>query len=186
MTDEAEVSIDMLHVLFVYNSETGELFWRKRPVSMFKSLRDCNAWNTRFAGKMSFSINTYGYLVGPVMGKRISAHRIAYAIHYGAWPVAEIDHINGIRNDNRIVNLRAVDRRENMKNTKQSLRNTSGVTGVHWNATSKRWNARINTATKKHKFLGSFIEFNDAVRARKDAEKHFGYSDRHGGRDAEG
>ena len=48
-----------------------------------------------------------------MFGKLIYAHRAAWAIHFGEWPKGEIDHINGDASDNRIINLRVVNRTEN-------------------------------------------------------------------------
>lgn len=85
-----------------------------------------------------------------------------------------VDHINHNRQDNRKSNLRICTAAENTRNIGVNRRNKSGVTGVLWRDTNKRWVARI-TIEGKEIFLGSFINFEDAVSVRKQAESvYFG------------
>jgi len=101
-------------------------------------------------------------------------HRLIWKLLYGEDP-EEIDHINGNRSDNRITNLRSVCHYENMRNSKQYSGNTSGVTGVSWCKDRPKWRAGIGG-----KVLGDFDRFEDAVAARKQAEKEYGYHPNHG------
>lgn len=87
-----------------------------------------------------------------------------------------VDHINGIesRHDNRKYNLRIVNNSENQMNTAIRKDNTSGVKGVNWSEGKEKWTARIQVNSKRI-FLGNFKYFEDAVKARKEAEeKYFG------------
>jgi len=68
-----------------------------------------------------------GYLKFKVGQKIIKAHCIAWALHYGEWPKQEIDHINRVKNDNRIVNLRDVSHTENMRNRGPWKRKDSAI-----------------------------------------------------------
>lgn len=72
-----------------------------------------------------------GYTRVKVNGRVLKAHRIIYAIVYGEMPM-EVDHINGVRIDNRIENLRDVPKSENQHNSKKRKDNSSGFPGVHW------------------------------------------------------
>ena len=105
----------------------------------------------------------------------IRSHRAAWAMHYGEWPSGQIDHINGIRDDNRIANLRVVSVKQNCQNRRRNANNSSGQTGVHWDASEGRWRAKI-----QGKHLGLYSNFNDAVTARKAAEKECGFHENHG------
>ena len=85
-----------------------------------------------------------------------------------------IDHINHRRNDNRKCNLRTVTHSQNQMNKGLRSNNTSGVTGVYLNKRDGKWGSYISI-NKKRIYLGFFNNFDDAVRARKEAEdKYFG------------
>src|SRR5699024_683271 len=72
-----------------------------------------------------------GYLILKIKGKQYKAHRIIYAMHHGVMPNKEIDHINRIRDDNRIENLRLVDRKTNVRNSLLKPNKNTGVVGVY-------------------------------------------------------
>ena len=175
----ALVSVDQLRELLDYNAASGVLTWRQRDPRLFKSKRDCQAWNTRYAGKPANHVHTLGYVVVRLLGRAYKGHRIAYAIYHGRWPKLQIDHINGVKTDNRISNLREVDNQTNAMNTKTHRHNTSGAPGVYWHKRDRKWVARIGT-TKAGSFIGAFKSFEDAVAARKRAEQDLGYHPNHG------
>jgi hypothetical protein len=136
-------------------------------------------WNDRFAGKEAFSKLNSGYLQSHILGSRYLAHRVVWLLHYGKWPTGHLDHINGIRSDNRAVNLREVSYAENSKNHRPHKTNTSGVMGVVWHKRDKKWQAGIMVSGKTI-HLGQFTEKADAVSARKQAEKDYGFHENHG------
>lgn len=175
----------VLRRLLDYNPETGELRWKERPVWMFaKGPRGRSAiaatWNKARSGKPALaSIDMRGYMAGAVLLRYCSAHRVAWAMFYGEWPAQNIDHVNGVRNDNRIENLRSVDHVTNCHNREMNSNNTSGCTGVGWSKRHQKWQAKI-TVKRKRMFLGRFERFEDAVAARKAAEARFGFHPNHG------
>ena len=57
-------------------------------------------------------------------------HRLIWRILKGVWPDGDIDHINCVRNDNRIENLREATHSQNMANSSESW-GSSGVKGVY-------------------------------------------------------
>lgn len=84
------------------------------------------------------------------------------------------DHIDGNPLNNRRENLRLATPRENSRNKKVDVRNTSGYTGVCFDRGRNKWRADIKLPHQR-KFLGHFRSFEDAVQARKEAEKlHYG------------
>ena len=91
-----------------------------------------------------------------------------------AKPGEVVDHINHCTWDNRKCNLRVGTQLDNQKNKRPQKNNRSGMTGVSWDDTRRSWRAHIFENGKYHT-LGRFENFNDAVAARKAAEKeHFG------------
>ena len=175
-----EITPELLQQLLTYDPETGELFWKERPREMFARARTWSMWNTRFAGgRALITEDDRGYRRGAVFGIDFLAHRVAYAIYHNSWPSGQIDHINGVRHDNRIVNLRDVSPAENRKNQKRPSDNTSGVMGVHWYKPHGRWQAQIQSDGEK-RHLGFFKDFADAVAARLEAEAELGFHENHG------
>lgn len=89
-----------------YDPETGTLIWIMDVSS--------RARKEKVAGGLSSS----GYLQIRFKNKRYLTHRVAWYLHYGVWPTGQIDHINGIKTDNKIINLRDVTQSQNLLNKK--------------------------------------------------------------------
>lgn len=171
--------------LLRYESETGKLFWRERPDELFKAsgaysqARIAAAWNSKNAGKEALiTIDAHGYPFGSVFKKLVRAHRVIWKLVHGTEP-EQIDHINGDRADNRIINLRAVSNADNHRNMSLSTANKSGVTGVFWFARTGRWRSEI-TIAGKNVHLGYYLNKNDAIAARHRAEVENGFHPNHG------
>ncbi|HEC8969323.1 TPA: HNH endonuclease [Salmonella enterica subsp. enterica serovar Senftenberg] len=155
--------------IFEYNPDTGELKWK---VSFSNRIK---------AGDKAGSVKKdSGYIRLKLNGRSYQAHRIAWQICHGEIPAGmEIDHINSVRNDNRISNLRLVTHLENVKNQKKHCTNVSGVMGVSWNKKRQKWYAYIH-ADGKRKYLGYYDCMESAVARRRQAERHLGYHELHG------
>lgn len=167
------VDISYLHERLRYCEETGKLFWRTHP-------KMTTFWNTRYGGKEAFTAdNGRGYRQGAIDGRPYYAHRIIWALHYGEWPPQDIDHIDHNRSNNRLSNLRAVDRSVNMRNSSRSKANKSGATGVYWNNSRSKWKAEI-VVNGKSKSIGCFDSFDDAVIARSKANAEYNFHSNHG------
>lgn len=171
-------SQEVLRQLLDYNPETGELRWKERGPEWFtgpRAPREMLRWNGRYAGKPALTqCDPAGYLVGVLRRERYMAHRVIWKLVTGQDP-DQVDHINGVKHDNRIENLRNADRVQNNRNAKQRRDNTSGVTGVHFHGASKKWCVKVGNTR-----LGLFDNFADAVSARSAAIIGLGFSDRHG------
>lgn len=171
------------HVIAVlnYDQNTGLFTWRERQRSDFKSGRAYNAFNARFSGRVAGYICDHGYIRIDVGGISIRAHRLAWFYLYKEWP-PEIDHIDGVRTNNALANLRKVNRRENSRNRCIRSDNTSGYHGVYLVRTpaGERWSSQISDPDGKLIILGQFVKKVDAIFARKIGEKCFGYHKNHG------
>jgi len=119
-------------------------------------------------GYLSFGINNNEYLV----------HRIAYFIHYNIMPPEQVDHINHNRCDNRIDNLRLVSKFENQQNMSLSKRNDSGIVGISFDNSRKKWIAQIRENRKTH--MKRFSTKFGAIRQRLKWNKEFNFHDNHG------
>jgi hypothetical protein len=178
-------SARLLRRLIEYNPQTGEMWWKERPVWMFRDngqgrKRAAAVWSSRYAGTRALnSVHIAGYLEGRIFKKACLAHRVIWTLVRGEWPPKCIDHINGDRADNRIKNLRTVSRGENQKNMRQSVRNTSGITGVRFDKPTSKWRAVIR-ASGRQTHLGLFDTKAEAARARAAAEVKYGYHPNHG------
>ena len=172
-----------LRQLLDYDSETGVFTWKARKHTYFTNAkwphRAAKVWNAKNAGERTFKTNYRGYRVGGLCGAQRYAHRVAWAFYHGKWPTGEIDHINGVRDDNRISNLREVTPRENSRNTGIGIRNKSGVMGVSWCRTRGKWRATIRDEDGQV-HLGYFDCQGDAAKARKAAEVRIGFHPNHG------
>lgn len=124
------------------------------------------------------SLNVDGYLCISTKFYRVTAHRLAWLLYYGEWP-DQIDHVNGVRSDNSIWNLRNVSISENNRNLVMPIHNTSGVVGVCYKSREGRWFAFIHKEGKQVS-LGRFKNFDSAVAARRQAEIDYGYHKNHG------
>ncbi len=103
---------------FSYNPITGDI----TRIKWFKGNRRVNI--------LKKSKNSQGYITIPFFGDH-AGHRIAWVLYYGKNPEVFIDHINGVRDDNRICNLREVNRNGNMQNiVKPQKNNSTGFLGV--------------------------------------------------------
>ena len=150
---DTNIQIDFVRHLFLYNHETGSIKW------------NAVRCGTKF-GSEAGTLHK-GYRRIKVNGHLVLAHRIAWAIYHGKWPDGEIDHINMIRSDNRISNLRDVIRSENMVNRNYPT-GESRVRGVSKHKCG--WQAVISIYGKTI-YLGLFKTVEDAEKVRISAEK---------------
>jgi len=166
--------------LLAYQKETGQFRWLPRDTAPGKPPSIAASWNKRYAGNVVFQkIDSHGYANICLHNKRYSSHRIAWAIVNGCWPDGALDHINGIKTDNRYANLRCVSHSENMRNMPIKSVNTSGATGVSIDKRTGKWRANIR-ANGQILHLGSFVRFEDALTARTLANMKYGYHPNHG------
>lgn len=146
----AGLDILLLRFALRYEPETGDLIWL--PGS-----------GRNFSGQRAGHVDRFGYKRFRFNKKPYSNHRVAWALHYGEWPLDQIDHINRDKGDNRIGNLRAATQFENARNVPPK-RLSSPYKGVTWRPTERRWYAIIRKDGRTIR-LGSFSSDKDAALA---------------------
>lgn len=139
-----------LHQLLEYCPETGNFTWL------------CSRPRMK-AGSIAGGVASHGYVRIRIDGIRYRAHRLVWLYVFGEFPKQDIDHINGVRDDNRISNLRACTRAENNQNAAPRCDNTTGYPGIQ-PAPNGRWRARIRLQNKRI-CLGYFDTREQAVDA---------------------
>lgn len=174
MSKKTEIPpVEYLKECFLYDHVTGVLHWRKRPKHHFRCSHDMNVWNTIHDQKPVGNLCSYGYMVSSLNGRKYRNHRLIYTMIVGSIPDnLDIDHINGVRNDNRIENLRIATKSQNSSNIKLRTNNTSGTTGVWWVPKYNRWSCYI-THKKKKVYIGHFKTIELAAQARVEAERRY-------------
>jgi hypothetical protein len=123
---------------------------------------------------------SHGYQSIDIEYKRYYLHRLAWLFVYGVWPIGDVDHINHIKQDNRISNLREATRSENQMNRLLKKSSLSGIKGVSWDTGKNKWRAQL-FIEGKGKHIGYFVIKADAEAAVKTLrELHHGVFANHG------
>jgi hypothetical protein len=131
-------------------------------------------WNARYSGASACVDAADGYLRVKLNGRYLTAHRVVWVLADRGPLPSQIDHINGVRTDNRPENLRAATPQQNQQNARRHVDGGSGFKGVHWHRVDRKWQARITVAGRR-RHLGYFdkpIEAHAAYVAA--AQKAFG------------
>jgi hypothetical protein len=158
---ESSLTRERLKELLDYNPETGIFRWRRTRGGAKAGMEIKNLVDNRYVGVQLDGVPYY-------------CHRLAWFYVTGAWPRAEIDHIDRCSTNNAIANLREATSSENKRNQKISRCNSSGVAGVSWCKRTQKWQARIYVS-RRAIFLGRYQEKEAAVAARVAGEKcYFG------------
>jgi hypothetical protein len=136
-----------------YDPNTGSITWKRTKGSRAKT------------GTNAGNLSKNGYLVLGFDGKDFYAHRVAWLLHYGQWPTNLVDHVNGVKTDNRILNLREVTKSENAQNQKTSCKTSeTNYLGVHYDTRRGRYVAKI-MLNYKTKHIGVFKSAEEAYAA---------------------
>jgi hypothetical protein len=157
---KTNIDIEEVRRLLTYDAEIGIWSWR------------IDRGGTARAGTRAGSRYTHGYRLIGIGGMLWLEHRLAWLYTYGHLPLGDVDHINGIKDDNRISNLREATRVQNTMNQGRRSNNTSGHTGVSWYKATQEWQVQIR-ANHNSIYLGRYVRLEDAVAARKAAENKY-------------
>ena len=152
----ANITAETLRQLLEYCPETGHFFRRIRA-------------GRSGVGVIAGTIESNGYVRIEISGRPYRAHRLAFLYMTDAWPLNEVDHIDGNKTNNRWSNLRDVTDSVNLQNRKRATRrNKLGVLGVYF--CKGKYLAGININGKR-KHLGTFPTAEEAHLAYLDAKR---------------
>lgn len=185
MAIRADITPELCRQLLRYEPETGRLYFRPRSPEVFAEglhgrEHQANAWNAKCANKLADEVlTTNGYRAVRIFKRRYMAHRIIWLMRHDRWPPDQLDHIDGDRANNRLANLREVDKFGNMRNQRLRDDNTSGICGVYWSTAANKWQAYIRVDGKM-RYLGVFASLEAAKVCRRKAEIDAGFHANHG------
>lgn len=151
-----------------YDENTGELVWIKKPSKK-------TVLNSR-AGSL---VTTTGYRSIHIFGKSYPEHHIIWCWYYGYYPTKQIDHIDQIRDNNRIKNLREVTQAVNSRNRSRRRNTRVEEAGIWFNRRTRRYVAEI-TLNQKKVYQRSFENVEDAITSRKAKLIELGFHENHG------
>jgi hypothetical protein len=157
------------HILNTLEYRDGDVYWQKGAGRKTQSRRPAGCIKKR--GCRDIIID----------GRYHGAHRVAWFLCKGAWPIEEVDHINGNKADNRIENLRCVSGAENQKNAKTRTDNTSGYHNIRINNRTggDSYTVQIRR-TGKPRYLKTVHSLADAIMLRNIKLYEFGFHRNHG------
>ena len=163
-----DISQETLREYFAYDPATGHLTWIK------KAGKRVNL--THRAGSL---IPKSGYRSINFKGRSFPEHHLIWCWYYGFWPKSQLDHINHVRSDNRIENLREVTVAENAQNRRRRENTRVGEAGIWFNKRTGKYVAEISMNCKRV-FRKSFTDIDEAVSARKAKLIELGFHINHG------
>lgn len=149
---KTNLTAEQLRELLHYDPETGIFVWRSKV-----------SWGIKI-GDIAGTIEKSGYKVITFKKSLYKAHRLAWLYIHDKWPKDQIDHANGIRNDNRLVNLREATRAENAQNAGSRKGRDKASRGTSYKEDCNKWQAEIQVSGCR-KYLGIFDTQEEAHKA---------------------
>lgn len=152
----SKIDCNELKEILEYQPETGLFFWKKKRSGIS-------------VGQLAGGKDREGYIRIKIDDVKYGAHRLAWMYVHGDFPKNFIDHINGIKSDNRICNIRDVTRSENMQNINRP-QGKNIYLGVHQRKNNSKFQAKISIDGKQI-HLGDFSTAEEARDAYLAAKK---------------
>lgn len=139
---------DILKEMLHYDPETGVFTWIQKKARLIR------------VGDEAGTVDAKGYRRIRINRQAYAAHRLAFLYMIGEFPPNEVDHIDGIRSNNKWANLRPATKNENAQNRKATSAN-GRLLGVTYHKAQQRWRAQIRT-NGKQLLLGAFRSAEEA------------------------
>ena len=158
---------------------------KREDVEEYLEYRDGHLWwidptsNKVKKGQRFGCKDSNKYIRGSLKSQKYYEHSLIWFYHYGIWPKDQLDHINGIRDDNRIENLRECNNQQNSKNSAMKSSNTSGSTGVYWSKRDRRWIGEVMIGGNKI-YIGRSKNIEEITSKVEKYRLQKGFSKRHG------
>lgn len=152
----SELTAEYLREILHYDPETGVFTWKKQTSNNVK------------VGDQTGNISTWGYVQIYIRRQQYAAHRLAWFYAHGRWPNGQIDHVNRVKTDNRLANLREVTAIVNCQNRPPRKENP----GAYYDARISKWRSII-TVNKKRISLGYYASADLATEAYLEAKANF-------------
>lgn len=168
-----EIDLKLLNECMIYNSITGDLIWKVRPLEHFVNKRVWKTWNVKYSGKVVGYIHMaknklkYKSRVTTLNNKQYKCHRLAWVLYYQEQPPEQIDHEDHDATNNAINNLKSASYETNRKNVTRQSNNTSGVTGVCFRSDTGKWLA-LGWIKHKKTIIGNYTIKEEAIAARNE------------------
>lgn len=150
-----KVTQEQLRELFTLDPDEGVLRYRVKHLR-YK------------AGLVAGSVGHKGWRSIMVNQRRYQAHHLVWMYVHGRWPTHELDHVNGIRDDNRLSNLREADAFQQVMNSARPPTNKSGARNVYFIRKSGKFRVSVRYRGK-HVHIGHFSTLQEASVAATDA-----------------
>ena len=155
MGKENSPQISQQEALELFTYSDGKLLWKVSPAYRIK------------AGTEAGSVRENGYIVIAYKKHFYRAHHLVYLMFNGEYP-KQIDHVNTVRDDNRIENLRLATDSENQWNRSLNANNTTGHKNVKWVQRLRKYVVAI-AINAKSKHIGVYVNLQDAIEAAANA-----------------
>lgn len=168
-TSKEDLTQELIAKVLKYDALSGTLIW----ISNLHSKRVVP--NSR-AGSL---VKSTGYRNISLFGRTYLEHQLIWFICNGVWPKGQIDHINQIRDDNRIVNLRDVSKADNARNRSRNPNSKLGEHGIWFNIRTNKYVAEI-TLNGKKVYQKSFDDIDVAINERRIKSLELGFHTNHG------
>lgn len=130
------LTVEKLKEILSYDPTTGEFLWLVESKS-------------RAIGSIAGTLDAKGYCCIKINQRVYKAHRLAWLYIHGTWPTKLLDHSDGVKNNNRIGNLREATPRENLFNVGLYSSNSTGYKGVSFHKRSGKFIAAARIHGKK-------------------------------------